>query len=69
MEILWNFMILIDIYRFISFTTERNFRCSLAVASRPLTLSRQRRLYLHPAQQGQYFSSAIGLRFYSPSRR
>lgn len=31
------------------FTSERSFQRSLAVASRPLTLSCQRRLYLHPA--------------------
>ena len=46
---------LINLYIFILFTLERNFQRSLAVTSRPLTLSCQRRLYLHPAFAGAVF--------------
>ena len=47
MNILCNSVV--NLYMFILFTLERNFQRSLTVTSRPLTLSRQRRLYLHPA--------------------
>ena len=47
------------LYIFILFTAKRNFRRSLIVADRPLMLSHERRLYLHPLNTGQYFSSAL----------
>ena len=54
-------------YIFILFTLERNFQRSLAVASRPLTLSRQRRLYLHPANnRGSIFLPPLACGFTLP---
>ena len=56
-----------NLYIFISFTLKRNFQRSLAVASRPLTLSRQRRLYLHPANSmGSIFLPPLACGFTLP---
>ena len=59
-----------ELYNFVKFVYIYLVHCnsqvcsSLAVAGRPLTLSCQRRLYLHLSKTGQHFSSAISLRFY-----
>ena len=58
---------IINLHMFILFTLGRNSQRSLAVTSRPLTLSCQRRLYLHPIfYRGSIFLPPLACGFTLP---
>lgn len=56
----------LKLYIFVFFTIGRNSCSSITVASRPLTLSCQCRLYLHPPMQGSIFLPPLACGFTLP---